>query len=453
MAASTDKARFYLEQQVPELLDYERKNIFSKEEITSIAARRSDFEHTLSARGSHPSDYALYTTYESNLAALRAKRCKRLGIKKGASQHAGSRRIFFILERGVKKFPGDLGLWMQYLDFCKQEKAHKKLEIVLTNCLRLHPTKAEMWVWGARWKLETEGDIKAARSYMQRGLRFCQKERWLWVEYARLEMIYCAKIAGRRRILGLDAPKKKDDVEEEDGDQEMIKLPTITAEDVNPSLDKDDAVDEEALQHLANTPALTGAIPMAIFDTAMAQFKSDERLAEAFFDLFSEFDQVPCAQRILQHILERLEESIPQSATTILCGIKLLIASIDRNSAEFPAALGRTLANIKAALKQSPDIRQALVEGAIRWILPLTRESDLDVGLQKVISASLRQYLKALAEGSKDENEACTRISKMANALKNDRRSTDAKSLLEAAERQFGEKESLVRAKASMQKT
>ena len=86
---ASDKARFYLEQQVPELQEYERKQIFTRDEITAIAKKRSDFEHILNARGSKAGDYVRYATYEMNLDTLRKKRCKRLGVK--ATAHSGQR--------------------------------------------------------------------------------------------------------------------------------------------------------------------------------------------------------------------------------------------------------------------------------------------------------------------------------------------------------------------------
>jgi U3 small nucleolar RNA-associated protein 6 len=60
MAAASDKARFYLEQSVPELKEFERKKIFSAEEISKIARQRSDFEHKINARGSTAADYVRY---------------------------------------------------------------------------------------------------------------------------------------------------------------------------------------------------------------------------------------------------------------------------------------------------------------------------------------------------------------------------------------------------------
>src|SRR5579871_123959 len=103
MAAS--KARFYLEQSVPEFREWERKRIFSKDEITSIAKKRSDFEHVLNSRGeSTPLDYSRYAAYEMNLNSLRRKRENRLGVK--ATSYTCQRRVFFILDRGTRKFPG-----------------------------------------------------------------------------------------------------------------------------------------------------------------------------------------------------------------------------------------------------------------------------------------------------------------------------------------------------------
>src|SRR3954454_5830774 len=168
MAGASDKARFYLEQSVPELKGYERKGIFTtvrcgnfllclpqlnnvQPEVTSIARKRSDFEHKLNARGSSPSDYIRYAEFETNVDALRRKRVRRLSLK--APAHNGQRRIFFILDRGTRKFPGDIGLWMQSIEYARKQKAHKKLSQIFTNVLRLHPTKPDLWIYAAQFAM------------------------------------------------------------------------------------------------------------------------------------------------------------------------------------------------------------------------------------------------------------------------------------------------------------
>ncbi|KAJ9665942.1 U3 snoRNP protein [Coniosporium apollinis] len=450
MAGASDKARFYLERSVPELHEYERKGIFSKEEITSIAKKRSDFEHVLNARASHPSDYARYATYEMNLEALRKKRINRLGIKAGG--HAGQRRIFFILDRAVRKFPGDIGLWMQYIEFARAEKAIKKLNEILTSVLRMHPTKPELWTYAARYAFESQADMTNARSYMQRGLRFCRSSRALWLEYAKLEMSYVAKIAGRQHILGLDIDRaKKQDAAGDKSDADMITLPEVTTEDINPSLGKDDAVDETALQNLASTPALTGAIPMAIFDAAMKEFKDDPALGEQFFDVFAEFDQVPCTKKILQHVVDHMLQHSPNAIPTLACYFRLPIVGVDPASAAFPSALGQCLERIRSALKQSPQVKAPLAERAIVWLLPLLRLDELDPAVHKVMSSSLRQFSKALAPGSSANTAAeGGKLAGIVGKLEQDKRHEDAQLLLSYGSKQRNSTDRLLHVQASI---
>ncbi|TKA32166.1 hypothetical protein B0A50_01414 [Salinomyces thailandicus] len=397
MAGASDKARFYLEQYVPELQEYERKQIFNRDEISAIAAKRSDFEHILNGRGSKPSDYARYATYEINLDSLRKKRCKRLGIK-GTKGYSGQRTVFFIMDRGTKKFPGDMSLWMQYIQFCQHEKANKKLAKVFTSVLRLKPRDWGLWVVAAKWYAEQQGDMTTARSYMQRGLRFCKDKRELWLEYCKLEMVYLAKLAARRKILGLDEEKKAP--EEVQEDENMISLPTVTAADINPDASKGvEEVNEDALKRLANAPAFTGAIPLAIFDAAMKEFKGSPEVAEAFFELIATFDSVPCTAQVLQHIMVHLQSALPSSAETTICEARLHLLGVDGVSAEFPAALSKALARVKSGLASLPETQtKALSEKAILTLLPyLESQEGLDEDVKTVLVASLHHYLRLAA--------------------------------------------------------
>ncbi|KAF2768515.1 hypothetical protein EJ03DRAFT_243754, partial [Teratosphaeria nubilosa] len=390
MAGASDKARFYLEQYVPELQEYAHKQIFACEEITAITAKRSDFEHTINARGSRPSDYAKYATYEMNLDALRKKRCKRLGIK-ATKTSSGQRTVFFILDRATKKFPGDMGLWMQYIQFCQKEKAGKKLSKVLTSVLRLKPREYGLWILAAKWYAEQQGDMSTARSYMQRGLRFCKDKRELWLQYAKLEMVYLAKLAARRKILGVDEEREAAEVEAQE-DENMMMLPTVTAEDFEPDAGKGiEEVDQKALERLANAPAYTGAIPVAIFDAAMKGFKNDPGVAEDFFELIAGFELVPSTPRILQHILECLRSNAPESPELTICEARQELFGLQATSAEFPLALGKGLARVRTGLASVSEKQQVLLaEKAVLMLLPyLEKQEDLDEDVATVISASV----------------------------------------------------------------
>ena len=417
MAGASDKARFYLEQSVPgilihpdvqyafhllnryisELQEFSRKKIFSKDEITSIAKRRSDFEHKLNARGSAPIDYARYAEYEMNLESLRRKRVQRLGVK--TTNHSGQRRIFFVLDRATKKFPGDLGLWMQYVGFARKQKSNKKVSQILTSLVRLHPTKADVWIYAANYAMDELGDMTESRGYMQRGLRFCKGDERLWLEYARLEMFWVAKVWKRRRILGVDVEPREARINSDEGiDGDIVTLLKLTEEDINPGNGNAEGTDQEALENLTKSPALSGAIPMAILDSAMKQFNYDETLCLQFFDMVCEFDDLPCLTQILNHIMDVLERY--SSPAALIRYVQQPVKGFDAASPGFPTAFGLCLDRMKMAFTRSKPLptlssvegpRHVLDEQIIDWLLEYLDEKDLDLDVRRVISMTVRR--------------------------------------------------------------
>lgn len=386
----------------------------------------------------------LYIEFEKNVDALRRKRIKRLGVRYKGS---GQRTIYAIYNRGTRKFSGDLTLWMQYIEFARKEKAFKRLSEIFTNVVRLHPTNPDLWIYAANYFMDTQADITDARSYLQRGLRFCKNSEVLWLEYAKLEMIYVAKIAGRRRILGLDVDRTKT-LAEEGEDADMIALPDITAEDVNPSLRKEDGVDEVALQNLASAPILTGAIPIAVFDSAMKQFKSDSALAEKFFNMFAEFDQVPCISKILRHVLDHLQQNSPQAVHTVACAFRRRLFDIEPASPAFPAVLRDALDQLNSAVQVHPSYKRHLSETAVREILLHLRAAyDLDPAVQKVLTARLRSFSRALEEATTGSGDAIVALVK---TLRKEGKKEDAGRLIRANMKQWGTNEELQRLHSSL---
>ncbi|KAK3069612.1 U3 snoRNP protein [Teratosphaeriaceae sp. CCFEE 6253] len=409
--AAADKARFHLEQHAATLNAWSRARLFTTTEIHAITAKRSSFEHTLAARGSKPTDYARYAEYEINLHTLLHKRCARLGVKRGRGTGKGKgeggvgeaqRAVFYILDRGTRKFPGDLGLWVQYIRFCQKEQAGRKLAKVFTSALRLRPMEYGLWVLAAKWYAEQQGDMRTARGYMQRGLRFCKEQRELWLEYAKLEMVYLAKIAARRKILGVDEARKEVVTEEED--ENMITLPTITAAEIDPDSEKQD-LDAPTLERIANAPAFTGAIPMAIFDAAMTQFHGSFDVAESFFALVATFETVPTAAKVLQHIADHLRSIAPDSVEALFCEVRLHLFGVETTGPAFPAALGKALSKFQQGLAAG-EARQnsALAGKAVRLLLPfLAHADDMDEDVVSVLVASVNRYLRFASPGAKDE--------------------------------------------------
>lgn len=300
----------------------------------------------------------------------------------------------FILDRATRRCPGDLGLWIHYIEYCRNQKMYKRLSQIFTDALRLHPGNADLWIYAAKYALDEHADMTQARSYFQRGLRFCKSQKNIWIQYGKLECIYIAKLFTRRRILGLDQPAKAPSAPDntlDDTDANVIALPVITAEDINPTLDGNDDVDEGALEALSATPALSGAIPMAIFDAAMKQFDDNPALAHSYFDTVLEFEDLPCLQKVLGHIVDKQVATSPTSHHTGICHIRLPTTGIKVTSPDFPRAFGISLSHMK-----NYDMKDSLAQDLVQWLQPMSENEDLDPALRTVIAATLQRAQGAL---------------------------------------------------------
>lgn len=126
---------------LPEVEDLERRGLFTREETRAVIQRRRELEYRLRRRAALLEDFQNYIHYEKQLEALRQLRkrglVRKLKKKKGQvwkpslSDHAGVKRVFFLYNRATRKFPGNLELWIEYLDFCRASGAYRHLQKVI----------------------------------------------------------------------------------------------------------------------------------------------------------------------------------------------------------------------------------------------------------------------------------------------------------------------------------
>jgi U3 small nucleolar RNA-associated protein 6 len=289
---------------------------------------------------------------------------------------------------------------MTYLQYTKTSKALRKFKTVLTSALRMHPTKASLWLYAARSALELDSDMDGARSYMQRGTRFCPASRELWIEFAKLEMFYLAKISARRRILGLDKSRQieppkdvEQSAEEEVGfadDADEIRIPDFKQDTLQSGMMEGVKVDTDAAQDPMNTPALNGAIPIAIYDHVRKQPFFNMGVAEEFFDMFASFTQVHCVTKILQHVVDSMNDAQATDPSAANCYIRQPVAGVDVHTAEFPVALALALERLKQCQQTTTDIGQ-LSSKVTAWMEQLLAVNGLDEGIATVIQHTLRK--------------------------------------------------------------
>jgi U3 small nucleolar RNA-associated protein 6 len=394
MAAVSEKARFYLEQAVPQLREFEAKDIFNTDEIRSLVRKRTDYEHIVLSPGNKAQDWLNYVAWERSLEALRVKRCRRLEIRT-SSKHTGEGRVFGILERAVNRHPGSLELWNEYLSFAKHTRATKRYRKVMTRALRMHPTKPELWVMAGQ-RSARNGDMQAARGFFMRGARFCTKEPTVWLEYAKCEMEWLAKMDSRK---GKKGGAEKAIQEQAEHDDDEIKLGDESDDDIDENgrliiPNPDNVVakkvfDDETASKLKNNPALDGAIPLAIFDVSKKQPFFNAAVAEQFFNVFAIFSHVSVQTRILQHVLDAMDELYPNDASTSYCYIRQPLIGLDASTPAYPKALREILGRIKSSLATTTNSK--MLSTKLRsWLEVLMSSQDLDSGIRTVLEHTVQ---------------------------------------------------------------
>lgn len=129
-----------LERMVPELDDLEKRGLFSRQEMAEIVKKRRQFEYRLQRPSPLKQDFVDYIDYEKHLDRLRILRKKSVSrdlkakgnkkLKKSLSDYAGVRRILEIYRIATSRFKGDLELWFQYLEFCKERSSGRMNKVI-----------------------------------------------------------------------------------------------------------------------------------------------------------------------------------------------------------------------------------------------------------------------------------------------------------------------------------
>ncbi|CAI4038302.1 hypothetical protein SMKI_04G6440 [Saccharomyces mikatae IFO 1815] len=276
------KTRYYLEQCIPEMDDLVEKGLFTKNEVSLIMKKRTDFEHRLNSRGSSINDYIKYINYETNVNKLRTKRVKRiLQAKKtnSLSDWSIQQRIGFIYQRGTNKFPQDLKFWAMYLNYMKgrgNQTSYKKIHNIYNQLLKLHPTNVDIWISCAKYEYEVHANFKSCRNIFQNGLRFNPDVPKLWYEYVKFELNFITKLINRRKVMGLinereqelDMLNEQKDNQTIDEEKSHVQVPS-TGDSMKDKLNELPEADINVLGNAETNPALRGDIALTIFDVCM----------------------------------------------------------------------------------------------------------------------------------------------------------------------------------------
>lgn len=192
-----------IERGIPELLQMERVNLFSSEEVKAIVKKRKAFEYRLQKSEKRKDDYLKYIAYEQSVLKLIKIRRKKIGytFKYKEIEQAIAARIGALFRAIVYKKQEDVQLWLSFIQFSKEMNWGSQVGALYLRMLQVHSKKEAIWVAAAKWELENNDSPDLARKLLQRGLRHVPDSKLLWTEYFRMELLYTENIQRRRDIV------------------------------------------------------------------------------------------------------------------------------------------------------------------------------------------------------------------------------------------------------------
>lgn len=355
----SDRARYFLEQTIPEMEDMLKKGLIDKNEIRMIVKKRTDFEHQIDARKPDLQDYLSYIEFEVNLDKLRRKRrlrlikIKKLSTKPSISDWSISRRIFFIYERALKTHNENVDLWLQYLNYAKSQHAFRVVYKTYSRMLKLHMRNVNVWISAAKYEFEKNLNAKGARMLFHNGIAINYDSLKMWCSYAHFELLYISKILARIEIVSsISQDQNKtgnDNVSELDLDK--INIPEI--EDT--LLAKRTIVKKkfESINKIIDDPVLNCNVINEIFDSSVSSIIADFTLesrkkkllfeiSESFLRLFDSFKSLNI-MHLYNHVLNRLKQSYSSSTKTVFLEATLPIRVLKISDASFSTNLTRAV--------------------------------------------------------------------------------------------------------------
>ncbi|KAH9938923.1 U3 small nucleolar RNA-associated protein 6-domain-containing protein [Amylocystis lapponica] len=219
-----ERVQFQQEQMLVELKDLVHKGLFTQKEVKQIMQKRTAFETALVRRVPKKADFLRYAAYEMDLEALRHKRAARLNAgpaPPSVSDYALVRRQFHIFERALKRFKGDVALWIQYIQVAKKEGARALMGRITARALQLHPNVPALYVLAAEHELRHLSP-SAARTLLQRGIRLNAESIEMWREYVKMELGFVESLRRRWAVLGIAVKESKYGYAEDEAAQKEI---------------------------------------------------------------------------------------------------------------------------------------------------------------------------------------------------------------------------------------
>jgi len=158
------------------------------------------------------------------------------------------KRIIFIYKRCITKFPKDLSILFDFMNYLIKSKSTKTINKVIGRSLLTNPSEIDIWKFAVYYEYEVNNNIQNSRELFQKCIRINERNINAHLEYFIFEIVFVEKVLQRRLFL------KQKELEFISGENEK-----------NDKFENDIDVNESS----SNDEVLNLVIPRIIFDNAI----------------------------------------------------------------------------------------------------------------------------------------------------------------------------------------
>ncbi|KAJ3252834.1 U3 snoRNP protein [Boothiomyces macroporosus] len=346
-----DDVQYHLEKMLPELQDLQERQ------------KRTDFEYQIHRKIVKKQDYLRYIEFEMNLEKLRKKRKVKYSLDNEEtgitlSDYSIVRRIHSLYQQALKRFKGDVSLWIQYFEWSLLQKSFKTLGKQFATAIALHPTKSVFWIMAAKYEYEENSNMTSARVLLQRALRINPHDQKIWLEYFKLELLWIQKLLDRRRILF----KEDGEIQKEKKATDSVEVENIKGEDEKAQVvdqvllnSKQDGTNEMMQKELTpmQQALINLLIPKSIYKNAIKSIP-DLEFRFKFIEIYLLFNLDSSEAR--KEIYDGIISDFPTDVQAIDMWCKRYLDGLDVEDPEYPLAISKAVTDYNDLVKNVPKL-------------------------------------------------------------------------------------------------
>lgn len=141
-------------------------------------------------------DYLQYIKFERNLINLIRERRKTRNIpqKKASIEHSIALKIKSLYKQALDRYPEEIRVWEEYIQFCKQFKFVGEVSPILDKMIQFHGDQADTWQKAVMWEYEESDNMERVKHFMLGGLQRHPESKSLYCTFFKIKLLEACKV-------------------------------------------------------------------------------------------------------------------------------------------------------------------------------------------------------------------------------------------------------------------